>query len=89
MQQSYSIKVYHHFMCDTLSCLIFKINLYLYLMTKINYKFYKALLVRELDRYQAEYDKYSSVLSLNILTEIQNELFKVNLILDKARKKTA
>lgn len=58
-------------------------------MTKINYKFYKALLVRELDRYQAEYDKYSSVLSLNILTEIQNELFKVNLILDKARKKTA
>ena len=76
-------------MCDTLSCLIIFIKDYLYLMTKINYKFYKALLVRELDRYQAEYDKYSSVLSLNILTEIQNELFKVNLILDKARKKTA
>jgi len=58
-------------------------------MTTINHKFYKSLLVRELDRYQAEYDKNSSILSLNILTLIQNELFKVNLILDKARKKTA
>jgi len=58
-------------------------------MTTINHKFYKALLVRELDRYQIAYDKNSDVMSLNILTEIKNELFKVNLILDRARQKTA
>ena len=39
MQQSSIIEVYHHFMCDTLSCLIFKINLYLYPMTKNNNKY--------------------------------------------------
>ena len=34
MQQSFIIEVYHHFICDNLSCLIFEINLYLYLMRK-------------------------------------------------------
>ena len=77
MQQSYSIEVYHHFMCDTLSCLIIFIKDYLYHMTKINYKHLIILTMKEILKYERLYDKYGYPHHLEILNGLWGQLDKM------------